>query len=80
MPFPFADKPDTACFVCSHVLEGRPVLYVSHDDDGYWQFLCGGEHSEQDARIVSLLSAYELDKGLGALAPLTMAALHKGQM
>ena len=46
--FPFADAPDTAAIVCRHVLEeGAPVTYVSHDeDDGMWQFLCGGLHDE----------------------------------
>ncbi len=43
---PFADAPDTAVITCCHVTDdGAPVLYVSHDeDDGMWQFLCGGEH------------------------------------
>ena len=32
--FPFSDKPNTACFTCSHVLEEhKPILYVSHDED-----------------------------------------------
>ena len=53
--FPFEDSPDTACITCYHVLEGyKPILYVSHDEDGYWQFLCGENHKEEDARVVSL--------------------------
>ena len=43
MKFPFSDAPNTACFTCRHVLEeNRPIRYVSHDEDGYWQFLCRG--------------------------------------
>lgn len=43
--------------------------YISHDaDDGMCQFLCDGEHSEEDARIVSLYSAYMLDKTIGQVA------------
>ena len=39
--FPFSDAPNTACFTCCHVLEeNKPILYVSYDEDGYWQFLC----------------------------------------
>lgn len=54
--FPFSDAPNTACFTCCHVLEeNKPILYVSHDEDGYWQFLCGGNHKEEDARVVSLI-------------------------
>ncbi|MDD5934413.1 MAG: hypothetical protein PUC65_02440 [Clostridiales bacterium] len=70
MEFPFKDAPNTACLVCKHVLnKEKPILYVSHDaEDGMWQFLCGEEHTEEDAKIVSLNSAYMLDKTVGQLA------------
>lgn len=69
--FPFADAPNTACFTCRHVLdEGKPVLYVSHDDDGFWQFLCGSTHSEADARIVSLAEILKTDGSVADLAQL----------
>ncbi|MDE5629492.1 MAG: hypothetical protein K2I69_08025 [Muribaculaceae bacterium] len=66
---PFADAPDTAVITCCHVTDDRaPILYVSHDeDDGMWQFLCGGEHSDDDAKIVSLRYIYELDHSIGQL-------------
>lgn len=38
------------------------VLYVSHDNDGYWQFLCGWMHKEEDARVVSLASILDLEE------------------
>lgn len=67
--FPFNDSPNTATFTCTHVLNGeRPILHVSHDDDGYWQFLCGGSHTTSDARIISLAEAYDLDRSVGELA------------
>ena len=50
--------------------EGKPILYVSHDEDGYWQFLCGGTHKEEDARIVSLASILKIDEIIGDLAEL----------
>lgn len=61
--FPFSDAPNTAVFICSHILDGREkILFVSHDaDDGAWQFLCGKEHNESDARIVSLKYVLDLD-------------------
>ena len=69
--FPFSDSPNTACFTCCHVLnEHKPILYVSHDEDGYWQFLCGGIHKEEDAKIVSLASILEIDESMTALADL----------
>ena len=49
--FPFNDDPHTACIVCSHVLnKEEPITYISHDEDGMWQFLCGKEHTTDDAR------------------------------
>lgn len=69
MDFPFYDAPNTATIVCCHVMNKvAPILYVSHDaDDGMWQFLCGKPHSEEDARIVSLKFAFELDNSVGEL-------------
>ena len=71
MNFPFANEPNTATIVCNHIFEGHEdILYVSHDeDDGMWQFLCGkSNHQENDARIVSLYSVYQLDKTVGLLS------------
>lgn len=69
--FPFSDSSDTACITCSHVLnDNKPILYVSHDYDGYWQFLCGGKHTEEDARIVSLANILEIDETMSDLAEL----------
>lgn len=69
--FPFKDDPNTAAFTCRHVLEEKqPILYVSHDPDGYWQFLCGRTHQESDARIVSLESVLKTDSSLKAIATL----------
>lgn len=69
--FPFSDTPDTACFTCCHVLnENKPILYVSHDEDGYWQFLCGGQHTQADAKIVSLAEILKIDRSIADLAEL----------
>ncbi len=69
--FPFADSPDTACFTCRHVLEdNKPILYVSHDEDGCWQFLCGGNHTEDDARVVSLAYILSIDESMEVMAEL----------
>lgn len=36
---------ERAVFICDHVFSGsHPILYVVHNDDGDWQFLCGGPH------------------------------------
>jgi hypothetical protein len=46
--FDFTDDPQSYVFVCDRVVQGAPILFVSHDDEGDWQFLCGGDHSNPD--------------------------------
>jgi hypothetical protein len=69
MKFPFNEPENVAVFTCVHVLEEMDICYVSHDeDDGGWQFLCGGSHDEADARVVSLREIFEIDTSIGALS------------
>jgi hypothetical protein len=69
--WPFDDAPNTAVITTRQVLEGAPVLLVSHDaDDGSWQFLCGTTDDPADARLVGLGQAYTRDPTLGELADL----------
>lgn len=44
--FDFKERHNTAVIACSKVIAGAPVLYVSHDSDDDWQFLCGGDHED----------------------------------
>lgn len=68
--FPFHDAPNTATLVCCHVMNReRPILFASHDEeDGMWQFLCGGSHKTEDAHLIALHEVFELDNSIGALA------------
>ena len=72
--YPFSDAPNTAVFICSHILDsGEDILFVSHDtDDGAWQFLCDKEHNESDARIVSLKYVLNLDPTISNLNDLPL--------
>lgn len=69
MKFPFADFPETAVITCRHaVCNHVPILYASHDaEDGMWQFLCGETHDPNEAMIISLQEAFELDHAIGKL-------------
>ena len=68
MAFPFQDSPDTATIICRHIVHGgAAILYVSHDEDGTWQFMCGGTHETEDAMVVSLKEAYDIDHSIGDL-------------
>lgn len=56
---------EQAAFICSHVYEGkRPVLLVIKEG-GDWQFLCGGEHPDEEVpHVVGLLHLLEKDPTL----------------
>ena len=70
MKFPFNDAPNTVTIICNHILEqDADILYVSHDeDDGMWQFLCGGSHEITNAKLVSLEEVFALDNSIAQLA------------
>ena len=69
--FPFNDKPNTTTFTCIHVInKEKPILFASYDNDGYWQFLCDMEHTNEEARLVALSEIYELDKTIKEIANL----------
>ena len=60
-----------AVFTTRAVLrDGHPVLLVSHDREGEWQFLCGTTVRPQDGQIVSLGSILERDPSLAEVADL----------
>ena len=70
MKFPFNEPENTATLTCCHIVEnGTGILYVSHDaEDGMWQFLCGGTHTQEQARVVSLNEILTLDNTVSELA------------
>lgn len=58
-------------FTCSHVWEdNEPVLYVIHEGDGDWQFLCGGSHSDSEPILLHLEHLLERDRSINELADL----------
>ena len=60
--WPFEDSRNTASITTRQVLDGAPVLLVTHDDDdGSWQFLCGTTDDPADARVVGLGEMYKRD-------------------
>jgi hypothetical protein len=63
---------NTAVFICTRVFEGAPVLHVTHDEDGSWQFLCGGtDHQGEDQpKMVCIADVLKRDPTLVELAGL----------
>ncbi len=67
----FPENPHTATFVCCHVLDQHaPILVAVRDDDEDWQFLCGADHAEADARLVGFGHVLERDPSIRALSEL----------
>lgn len=65
----FSEAAHTAAFTCCHVLDGAPILFVSHDADGDWQFLCGREsHCSSEGRLVGIRDLAARDPSLNELA------------
>lgn len=64
--------PHAPAFVCSHVFNAeRPILLVSHETDGDWQFLCGGDHGEgEKPRVIGVGHLVERDASLATLSEL----------
>lgn len=79
--YKFQDPENTACFVCAHVLsKQRPILHVTHEEDGFWQFLCGqNDHDESNAKLISLKGATKIDNTINDLyeMPLGVGAERK---
>jgi hypothetical protein len=69
--WPFDQPRNCAVFTTRQVLEGaEPILHVTHDSDGHgWQFL-GRAVREEDAKIIALQEAVELDPSVLQLADL----------
>lgn len=71
MSWPFQEGKNRAVFTTKPVIhENHPILLVSHDAEGDWQFLCGTTNRPKDGLVVSLGCIVERDPGLGKLADL----------
>lgn len=69
----FNDPPNLVVITTNKVLQGNPILYVSHDrDDGGWQFHTGEALNINDAKLVSLQQIIKLDSSVKDLADLPL--------
>ncbi len=67
----FAEGKNRAVFTTNRVLDGsHPILRISNDKAGDWQFLCGTTHSAEDGRIICLHEIVELHPSMSELADL----------
>lgn len=69
--FPFSKRPDLLVLTCTHVLSGGDVTLVCHHfDDNSWEFLCGCEHTEEEAVVLTVGELCEMDSTLHLLSDL----------
>ena len=58
-----------AVFTRCHIIEqNNPILYVKHDEDGDWQFLCGENHTTEDARIIAFQEIINIDPSVNKVS------------
>ena len=71
--WPFNDAKNTASITTKRIIEDDfPVLLVSHDDNGDWQFLCDTTNAPSDGRVVALEYFVENHPSIIELADLPM--------
>lgn len=69
--WPFADSVDTVAFCTGEVARGRlPVLHVTHDIKGDWQFLDAGSEQPGECKLQCLGCMVERDPSLAQLGDL----------
>jgi hypothetical protein len=69
--WPFSEPTNTMAFTTNRVLQdGYPILLVTHDQDGDWQFMCTTTNDSADGLIVCLGCAYQRDNTVGEVADL----------
>ncbi len=69
--WPFTEPENAAVFTTSRAVRGgEPILLVSHDHEGDWQFLCGDVTKVEECMLVCLACAYIRDRSVGVLADL----------
>lgn len=70
--WPFDQPKNCATYSLRQIFkEGKPILYVSHDeDDPGWQFLSGEEVNVEDTFIVGLEEIVQLDPSVLEIANL----------
>ncbi|MBE6642441.1 MAG: hypothetical protein E7615_02165 [Ruminococcaceae bacterium] len=67
----FKESKNQAVFTCCHIIEeNKPILYVKHDNEGDWQFLCGDNHTTEDARVIALQEIINIDPSVSKVSSL----------
>lgn len=70
--WPFDQAPNVAAITTRQVIEQKlPILRVTHySDDHSWGFVCGTTEMTEDARVIAMSEALEIDPTLREIADL----------
>ena len=70
-PWPFVEPRNCVTFVTAEVLDrAEPIVHVVHDDEGEWQFIGSTDGTTENAKIIALHEAVEIDPSVLQLADL----------
>jgi hypothetical protein len=71
MTWQFDQAPNVACITCRSVIEGHPVLTVTHyDDDDSWAFLDGQPAVAANALVVAMSEVVDRHPDVDEIADL----------
>lgn len=71
MEWKFDQAPNAACITSAALLDGSPVLVVTHyGDDHSWAFMDCADADPAQARVVSMASVVQLHPDVEAIADL----------
>ena len=65
--FKFYEQRNLGVYTTQHVLEGKPILYVYHNDNGDWQFHSEFEPNIEDSKLVCLEQLVKRDPTLNGI-------------
>jgi hypothetical protein len=65
--FKFLEERNFGVFTTSDVLEGTPIKYVYHNEDGDWQFLSKKDPDLSQAKLVCLEELVKMDRTLNMI-------------
>lgn len=65
--FKFQEKRNLGVYTTTQVLEGEPILYVYHNEDGDWQFHSSEEPNIDDAKLVCLEEITKIDPSVNEI-------------
>jgi hypothetical protein len=65
--FKFYENRNLGVYTTKQILNGEPILYVYHNEDGDWQFHNSNEPGFEDAKLVSLEEIIKRDHSINKL-------------